>query len=292
MNSDSLKYQLIRGLSIIFQDNNNQRIKVKQPKIEDIDDIGLLPYLSMTYIFRIQKEHLQIYDEIKDKINNKSLFESMIIQEEILNSKSDFNISESIIMLLIQSLAFFLDIKDFNRIGVSDNIDAIIVYDFKDVNGEICKIPIFQLDNNNFGEFSELIRIITCNSIIEIDKDNNVKKLYYADPEVQRMYEEQIKLYLEEEKKEEKENQLTISDVIGSICINENTKYNYKNIQDLTIWQLFYQFNSMFAKENIEIVKSQYTSGNYNFEKVPDLDWLRKVKVKLPNDMENNKMND
>lgn len=288
MNSDSLKYSLIRGLNIVFQDKNNQQIKVKQPTIANIDKIGILAYLSLSYIFRIQKEHLQLYDEIKDKLNGKSLFESIIIQEEILNSKSDFKMTDSMIMLLIQSLAFFLDIQDFNRIGVSDTVDAIIVYDFKEIDKQIYKVPIFQLDNSNFDEFSELIRIVTHSEIIEIEKENEIKTVQYADASVQKIYEDLLKQHLKDEEEKKKENSITISDVIGAICINENTKYNYKNIKELTIWQLFYQFNSMFTKENIEIVKSQFTSGNYTFEKVPDLDWLKKVKVKLP---KNNTLN-
>lgn len=279
MNKTDLEFRLIRGLPIYYQN-----IEVKQPKIEDIDKIGLLLYLSMTYIFRIQKEHLQLYDEIKDELSGKSIFESLIIQEEILVKKEDFNIQSSMFMLLMQSLMFFLNIKDINRIKVKNNY-KIVIYDFNSINGEINNIPVFTLENSNFDEFSELIRIICNTDILEIE--NNKSKLeivQYADPNVQKIYEDLIKQHLKDEDKKKEDNNISISDIIGAICVNENTKYNFENISKLTIWQLFYQFSSMFEKENIETVKSQYTSGNFQFDKAPNLNWLNKIKVKLPKD--------
>jgi hypothetical protein len=272
-----LEYILIRGLPIYYQN-----IEVKQPKIEDIDKIGLLTYLSMTYVFRLQKEHLQLYEEIKDKLNGKSIFESLIIQEEILTKKEDFKIIDSIIMLLIQSLSFFLDIKDFNRFEVGD--DCIIIHAFKEIDGQVQKVPIFKLDNNNFDEFSELIRTITCSNILEIDKEEVNEELeHYDDEDLQRLIEEQYKIYKDDKKKEEKENEITISEIIGSICMYENSKYDFTTIINITMWQIHYYFNFLLEKENIEITKSQFTSGNFKFEKVPNLNWIKKTKVKLQN---------
>jgi hypothetical protein len=280
INEDTLKYQLIRGLDIQFIDSSNQVINIKQPKIKNIDEIGLLSYLTYTYIFRITKEHLNYYDEIKDKLDGKSLFESIFIHDEYHRQKTDFNMLDSYIIKLICSLAFFLGINDFNKIGFSEDENSIEVNDFKEKDGQIIKVPMFRLNSNNFDEFCELIRIITYTDLLE--KENKIKKVLYSDKNVQKMYEDLLKQYEQEEDKKQEENKLTISDVIGAICINDKTKYNYSNIDSLTIWQMFYQFNSMFEKENIEITKSQFTSGNFSFDKTPDLNWLNKIKVKLP----------
>jgi hypothetical protein len=285
INEDTLKYNLIRGLDIQYIDKNNQIINIKQPKIFDIDKIGLIQYLSLSYIFRIQKEHLKLYDEIKDEIQNKTIFESIIIQEKVFKEKKENNnMNNSLILLLLQSLIFFLDIDNYKKIKVKENYD-IVINDFIEKDGNASEVPIFTLNNDNFDEFAELIRIITCTDILEIEKNTQIKKVHYDDPIMQKMYEEQIKLYLNDEEKKKKENSLTISDIIGSICVNENTKYNFNNIKDLTIWLLFYQFDSMFKKENIEITKSQFTSGNFSFDMIPDLNWLKKVKVTLPKDI-------
>lgn len=279
MNKTDLEYRLIRGLPISYQN-----IEVRQPTIEYIDKIGLLPYLSMTYIFRMQKEHLELYDEIKDRLNGRTIFESLIIQEEILTQKEDFNIQSSMFMLLMQSLIFFFRLEDINRIQVKNDY-RIVIYEFKNINGEIDNIPIFTLDDSNFDEFSELIRIICNTDVLEIESNKSkLEIVQYADPNVQKIYEDLIKQHLKDEDKKKEENNISVSDVIGAVCVNENTKYNFENISKLTIWQLFYQFTSMFEKENIETVKSQYTSGNFQFEKAPNLNWLNKVKVKLPKD--------
>ena len=274
MNRADLEYRLIRGLPIYYQN-----IEIKQPKIEDIDKIGLLLYISMTYIFRIQKEHMQLYDEIKDLLKDKSMFESLIIQEEILTKKKDFKIIDSMIMLLLQSLSFFLDIKDFNRFEVGD--DCIIIHDFKSIDNQIDNTSIFKLDNSNFEEFSELIRIITCSDILEIEKEEVNEQLeHYEDEELQRLIEEQYRIYKDDKKKEEKENEITMSEIISSVCMHENSKYDFTTIINITIWQLHYYFKFLIEKENIEIVKSQFTSGNYTFEKAPDLNWIKKTKIK------------
>lgn len=276
ISTDDLKYRLIRGVPIHYNG-----INIKQPTIADIDRIGILTYLSLSYIFRIQKKHLELYDDIKDKLIGKSLFESIIIQEEIINSKENFAIEKSLIMLLIQSVAFFLDIQDFKRIGVSDKIDAIIVYDFKEINGEIYKIPIFQLDNNNFEEFSEIIRLITYSDIIQEEKEEDDELEHYKDENLQRIIEEQYKKYKEDKRKEEEENKISINEIIGTICVHENSRYDFSTISNVTIWQLHYYFNFLLEKENIEITKSQFTSGNYTFEKVPDMNWIKKTKINL-----------
>jgi hypothetical protein len=257
MNSNTLKYQLVRGLDISYMG-----IKVKQPTIKDLDEA--LDYDSYKFVYCASKDFLQFeegenIDTFKDYTYFQTLFK---LQNKIY------------IQTLLLSLIFFLKIK-VDNIGVRLNTMQIIV---NDDNGD----QIFTLDNNNFEEFSELIRLIcSCEKMI-IKNDENQKIRKYKDFAMQQKYEALMIQLKKNEEKKNRENELTISDVIGSICINENTKYNYKNIEELTIWQLFYQFNSMFAKENTEIVKSQFTSGNYNFEKVPDIDWLKKIKIKLP----------
>ena len=271
MDKSSLEYALIRGLEIPYMG-----VKVKQPTINDIDEIGLLRFSSYKSTFIILKEHLQLTDELIVITKDKSFFETLFIIDGYSN-----NVDSNTILytdMLIMSLIFFLGI-DINKNMIEKNMEnkCISITNKEDQN-------IFILNNDNFEEFSELIRLVCNCDKLEIDKDTNTNVVQYADADVQKIYEDLIKQHKKDEEEKKKANDITLSDVIGSICINENTKYNYKNIEELTIWQLFYQFTAMFTKENIDIVKSQYVSGNYTFDKVPDLDWLKKVKVKLPKD--------
>lgn len=275
---DDLKYRLVRGLDIPY---NN--IKIRQPKIEDIDTLGINYYSSMSYVFCIQKEHLPLWDTLQNEFNSKTLFQSLFIQEKFYETNNKLDSSTSILILLRESLKFFLGIEDVKKIIIDIENERFIVVETQIRGEESFLEPIFVLDNNNFEEFSELIRLITWNEVYKIKKDE-IKRVLYADESIQKIYDNLIKQHLKEEEKKKQENNISISDIIGAICINENTKYNYKNINELTIWQLFYQSKSMFDKEHTEIIKMQYTSGNFTFEKPPDLDWLKKVKISLPKD--------
>ena len=55
---------------------------------------------------------------------------------------------------------------------------------------------------------------------------------HHSDPNIRKMLEEQVKSYAEEERKKEKENEMTITDVIGIISIGTNYKLN-KDMDDL-----------------------------------------------------------
>lgn len=271
---DDLEWWLVRGLPIPY---NN--IIIKQPKISDIDKMGIIYYSAMTYPFCIQKEHLKLWNTLQDAFNGKSLFQSMFIQEKYyLQQDGKINPENSIIKILADSLCFFLNI-DMKDIEVL-NDDRIIINYKKEFMGKVLNIQ-FELNNNNFEEFSELIRVITCTDIIKEEKEEIYELEHYDDENLQRLLEEQYRIYKEDKKKEENENKITINDVVGGVCMNENSKYNFSNISTLTIWQLYYYFKFLLEKENIEITKSQFTSGNYNFEKVPDLNWIKKTKIKL-----------
>lgn len=286
MNIDDLTYNLVRELDIPFIDKNYQSIKIKQPKIKDIDEIGLLAYLSYTYIFRIQKEHLQLYDEIKDELNDKSLFESIFIHENYARKKSDFNEMNSDLIRLICSIAFFIGIKNYNKIGISDDEKSIEIYEFKEVNNEIYKIPIFKINCDNFDEFCELIRIVTCNDILE--SSQNKQEEYYAiydDPELQQAYDELMQDNKEKEDKSKNSNAIGFADIIHDICNSKYSKETRYTIANRTIWSIFDIYNSSISQESIDFNKQQFCSYKFEFKEQPILDWrnINKIKIKKDN---------
>ena len=129
-----------------------------------------------------------------------------------------------------------------------------------------------------------MIRLICNLNVLEIEEEKKIKVRKYKDASMQKRYEQLMGQLQTNEDKKKNENSITIADIIGSICTNKNTKYTLYNIDKLTIWQLFYEFNNMFTMENIDMIKSQYNSGNFQFKNPPDINWLKKVKVKLPED--------
>lgn len=273
---DDLKYRLVRGLPILYDGVN-----IRQPKIQDLDILGITYYSNITYIFCIQKEHLKLWDTLQNEFSGKTLFQSLFIQERFYEANNKLDTNTSILMLLRESLKFFLDIEDIRKIVIDVENERLVVLGNREFEDKIFEVPIFELNNDNFEEFSELIRTITCNDVIKIEKEEIDNLEHYDDENLQRLIEEQYKIYKETEKKEEEENKVTINEVIGAVCMSENSKYDFTTITNITMWQLQYFFNFLLEKENVEIVKSQFTSGNYNFEKVPDLNWIKKTKVKL-----------
>lgn len=269
-NIDNLKYSLIRGFDIPYMN-----IRIQQPKIKDIDIIGSTMYANYRFLFCAKKEHLKLNDELSELTKDCSFFETLFIRDIYMVENNLLDQGDSFIALLRVSLAFFLntDISDTTVDAENKNIHVI--------NKEKNNI-IFTLNKSNFNEFSELIRLICNCDMLEFEKEPEYKMEHYDDPVIQKMLEESVKRYIEEEKQRKKENEITLADIIGAICINENTKYNFSNIEELTIWQLFYIFNSMLSKEGVDIVKLQFTSGNFKFDKPPDMNWLNKVKIKLP----------
>ena len=278
ISTGDLEWRLVRGLPIFF---NN--IMIKQPRIEDIDKLGINYYSTMSYIFCIQKEHLPLWDTLQNEFNSKTLFQSLFVQERFYEANNKLDASTSILILLRESLKFFLDIEDIRKIIIDVDNERFIVIETQVKGDKSFEEPIFVLDNNNFEEFGKLIRHITWNNIIKIEKEE-VKRVRYDDPNIQKIYEDLLKAHDKDKKDEESKNNITISDIIGAVCINENTKYKFNDIGELTVWQLFYLSKSSFDREYIDITKRQYTSGNFTFDKPPDLNWLEKVKIKLPED--------
>ena len=278
ISTGDLEWRLVRGLPIFF---NN--IMIKQPRIEDIDKLGINYYSTMSYIFCIQKEHLPLWDTLQNEFNSKTLFQSLFVQERFYEANNKLDASTSILILLRESLKFFLGIEDIRKIIIDIENERFIVIETQIVGDKSFEEPIFVLDNNNFEEFGKLIRHITWNNIIKIEKEE-VKRVRYDDPNIQKIYEDLLKAHDKDKQEEESKNNITISDIIGAVCINENTKYKFNDIGELTVWQLFYLSKSSFDREYIDITKRQYTSGNFTFDKPPDLNWLEKVKIKLPED--------
>ena len=279
ISTGDLEWRLVRGLPIFF---NN--IMIKQPRIEDIDKLGINYYSTMSYIFCIQKEHLPLWDTLQNEFNSKTLFQSLFVQERFYEANNKLDASTSILILLRESLKFFLDIEDIRKIIIDVDNERFIVIDNREFEGKIFEVPIFELNNDNFEEFSELIRLICNLNVLEIEEEKKIKVRKYKDASMQKRYEQLMGQLQTNEDKKKNENSITIADIIGSICTNKNTKYTLYNIDKLTIWQLFYEFNNMFTMENIDMIKSQYNSGNFQFKNPPDINWLKKVKVKLPED--------
>jgi hypothetical protein len=264
INYEILKHYLVRGKPIVYEN-----IKVYQPTISEIDDI-LLSYDSYKFIYCASKGFLKYDDgESIDDFKDCTYFQTLFKMKNKLY-----------LQMLILSLEFFLNVKVANdNIRISNDMKIAIVDD----EG---KNILFTLDDSNFEEFSELIRLICCCEKMKVEEDDEdilkIDSHYSSNPSIQQKYEKLIKQHNKSEIEKKKENSFTLADMIGIISINEKTKYKFEDIDKLTIWQLYYIHNGMFIRESNEFDKMQYCSYKFVIEDKPNFDWSKKAKVKLP----------
>lgn len=274
IDEETLRFNLLFGLPIQY-DN----INIYQPTIKDYCDLPIRTngYYIYKYLYCIQPEHLDLDEKLIEllKKDNKSLFEILFIHDEMLKIKNELNGQNSLILNLSLSLSFFLKI-DVNQIKLDVKNQQLIIEN-KDNND-----TLFILNNDNFEEFSALIRLICSSDMMEVKKkDENIK--YPKDPSLRKKMEKILRQNAENEERKRKENMTTIVDVMSRVIAHENTKYDYFSILNLTIWQLFQEYATMYVREDFDFEKRKITSGQFDYSKQKvDLNWGNKLKIKLP----------
>lgn len=265
MGRDDLKLKLILGDNIPYMGLN-----ITQPTVRVINTMGYSNYMNYVSIFCMRKENLFSEVEYLNKIKNNSFFESLFIYD-LDNIESN----KSVLLLLKLSLCFFLkiNIQDI-AIDYQNKILAVL-----NSNSDI----IFELDNSNFEEFSELIRLISNCKLADTKKEEKPKIVSYNDPEIQKIYEDLLKQNQENQVKEEKANEISLADIIKVVCNDYiHSGYNYNTINELTVWQVYDTYKSMSKREEVEFTKTQFCSFKFDFSKnTPNFDWIKPTKIKI-----------
>lgn len=274
IDTELLRFNLLFGLPIQYE-----KIKIYQPTIKDYCDlpIGINAYYMYKYLYCIQPEHLNLNKTLLEvlKKENRSLFQILFIHDEILKRKNELNGQNSLILNLSFSLSFFLKI-DINEIKVDVKNQQLIIENKE--NNE----TLFILNNDNFDEFSALIRLVCSSEIMEVNKtEENIK--YPKDESLRKKMEKILRQNAENEERKRKENMTTVVDIMSRVIAHENTKYDYFSILNLTIWQLFQEYATMYVREDFDFEKRKITSGQFDYSKQKvDLNWGNKLKIKLP----------
>lgn len=132
----------------------------------------------------------------------------------------------------------------------------------------------FVFSKETFEEFQQIIRLI-----------NGYESLEDEEPEIQtdnlamkKKFEEKRKL-LKEAKEREREKQsaedgMTLAEIISNICIFPSS-YNMTNIWNLTIYQLFNQFQKLQLKEGYDHKMILLSSGMTDSKKLDVVYWMK-----------------
>lgn len=266
MNEVLIGYYLIQGLPIPYEN-----INIYQPTLKDINELkfNISEFEQYKFCYCASIEHLNLSKEEYEQNRDKSFFVTL------------FNIKEkTFIVYLIMSLIFFFRIKEDEIFPDFDNHKINIL------NKEKNEI-IFSLNESNFESFSKIMRLIFHTEKYPVDNGKPKYRLVkYKDPIMQAKFEKMLENMYKQEAKEEEENRLYFSDILGMIINSEYSKYNLFTIANLTIWQIYYTYENMFNIESNNITKSQYCSGQFEFKKQPNLlQWSKQSKIRLPKDM-------
>ena len=262
-----MKYILATGMSIRYQNANIVQHKLK--------DINMLNYDMFKFVYCATKQNLNLDNE--DISSDYTFFKTMFYLKD-----------NSLLNVLRESIIFFVKEATHENIIIDkvNGKECIIVYK------SLENVPEFYLvlNEDNFNEFSSIIRMICCCEKFKIEIEEKKKNIRFKDKERQKIWEKikaNQKHNKEKAKEKAKENILCIGDIIVKICSHPKSKYNYLNITELTYYQLVQELNSIFIFDSIEFTKQQYCSYKFEFKKDPDIEWNNKLKVKIPHDVLN-----
>lgn len=131
----------------------------------------------------------------------------------------------------------------------------------------------FILNENNFNEFQESILII--NKMYDVEEEREIKS---PNEELkQKFIKARLKLREAKRRQREKDSQkgdgITLPDIISALC-TYGIGYTIFNVWDLTIYQLYEQFERLQAKEEYEHNYSALLAGA-DSKKIKLKNWIK-----------------
>lgn len=195
---------------------------LKQPVLLDILSIGFDNYKKMVIPFQLT---LEILESEIDLSSFKTL--------DIFFAKDEHGelneVSLSYLISLIQSIKYFID---------TDNVDI----DFH--NQTILLDNKNYVNRDNFDNLADVILKITMSEKIKIEKEDSNKS--------ERQKEIDKKL-AEGRAKKQKQEAITLFDMINVLIHSENTKFDYDSILKLTYLQIRNSYEVVMNIENYDV---------------------------------------
>lgn len=241
-------------------------LKIYQPKLKEINEIGYLEYARITNLLTISESELLLFYH-KEKIENGETNPFLYLFVQSLKSP---------IFFLELRMGFFTYLKEEVFLDVKNKGFKFLVETEKTLpSGKIIKAKEFYyLNQNNFPDFQNIIRIINMSEEEEEDE------IITDNLEMKKKFEEaRKKLKLAKAKaKAEKGNQkngISLSEVVSSLCAY-GIGYTLFNVWELTIYQLYDQFKRCQMKEEYETGTQMLLAG-VDSKKVDLQYWMKKI---------------
>lgn len=225
------------------------------PTIKSIRKIGYDKYNLYCWILSLDKIKYLKYVELLDEYNNLTYEE----QDKQTLYKL-ISVNATFINLYIKMLDFFI---------VED-----VFYDTENNRFVMC------LDNQLIGFIDEdnFIDVINCISQLNHMKIKKEKQLKFKNEAARRAYEK-----VKKGREENKFNgiQLDFAHVISKFCIANNNGINILNVNDLTVFQLYDQFEEYRFQKETEIQDNIYTNtvSYSDLNKYDSSAWLKNNEI-------------
>lgn len=214
-----LEMTLLRGGTVQFE-----RLSIKPLTLGEIQELGLIKYLSLINFTALTKEKL-IGKELVEVFKPYSFYQVVVNYDELRDTFLEF------------LRVFVLHDEDENAIRYVPEIDTIVVR-YNKVNGKI--------NNLNFQGFLDFMR-----KIYYVPKNQKESEREDIDDEMAQL----LKEFEEAENKVNKENgnEITIISMIEAICV-KHPSINLMNIWNYTMYQFmktFYRIEQIDSAKNI-----------------------------------------
>lgn len=219
---------------------------------------------------------------LKDYINNNidiqnfmGLFNIKI--DLLVENSEDLKNFDFFLLQMIQgekgNLYIFQLIKYLKLLYRTDEVKLVEMKD-KDLNSIGISIKVeneeYFINRENYDNLVEIISIMlgNGNNIKEKELKDELNEIDLKIAKRRKEFERKKAMREARLKKEniEKDNSLTILDIINYIIHTDNSQYNYDNILDLTVYQIMNTFKLYQAKEVYKTNMDYRTSGNFKIE--------------------------
>ncbi|MDY7043687.1 AMP-binding protein [Virgibacillus sp. M23] len=237
MKIDTLKLLMGRPLTL----NKEYDIKVKQPLISEIVDLGEDNYNRYLRPFVITTEFIFNGLENEEKlINQFDLYDLFFINDEkgnsVLNHIFD---GHNALDVIKESLSFFLDTND---------IQILQRQKVFGINGE------YSLNKNEFSKMKRIVQAITRSSDIEVDKPpkNMTKKQRDIWKKLQKG-----------RKRQSEKNAIYTQDIINYVSFGGKNYISKNQIDEMTYYELRNAYKSILGIDSFNIALGYKLSEKY-----------------------------
>lgn len=251
-----------------------------------------------------------IVDKVALLSGKPVIFENTLVYSPTIDQITEPDIGEAVYSIFLILCSFDKKKIYVNLFGISkekiDQFSEIDDYDFLTSDEEMCKqicialsffvhekvffdivLKKFRTDKgifitkDNYKQFSELLLVVN-GGIIEQKKEE--PRPIFQNKFAEEMYEEMLKLKeAEEEAKKERERggdkDFGLKDILSILCNFDGNGINVFNIKNLTIFQIYEQFERLGLREAYARALPVWANGHWDMKKHPFPEWMIKTKL-------------